>query len=316
MNERSKAIVFLVITALLWSLGGLLIKLVNWNPVAIAGTRSAIAAGVILLVIKKPKTTWSAPKIGGALAYAATVILFVTATKITTAANAIMLQYTSPIYVAILGMWLLKERTKLFDWLTIFIVFGGMAMFFVGKLSMDGILGNILAAASGVSYALMVIFLRMQKDGSPVESVFWGNILTAIIGLPFMFQSAPDALGWLGLILLGTVQLGIPYVLYSMAIKHVTALEAILIPVLEPILNPVWVFLMLGETPGIWALIGGIIVLSAITVRCLLSAKPIHCDTKSDTKNPQPSVAEMVPLTFRDDKDKRATFPRFTENIY
>ena len=281
MSERSKAILFLVTTALLWSLGGVLIKLVNWNPVAIAGTRSAIAAGVLLLVIKKPRFTCSCAKMGGAMAYATTVILYVTATKMTTAANAIMLQYTAPIYVAILGIWLLKERTKWFDWFIIFIVIGGMTMFFLDKLSLGGILGNILAAASGISYAFMVIFLRMQKDASPMESIFWGNILTALIGLPFMFQSVPNASGWFGLILLGVVQLGIPYVLYTIAIKYVTALEAILIPVLEPILNPVWVFLILGETPGIWALIGGIIVLSAITIRCFRSTKTIPTDETS-----------------------------------
>lgn len=275
MNEKSKAILLLIITALLWSLGGLLVKLVTWNPMAIAGMRSAIASVILLLAIKRPTFSWSTAKIGGALAHAATLILAVFATKMTTAANAIMLQYTAPIYVAILGMWLLKERTRFFDWLIIFIVLAGMALFFVGKLSTTGILGNIIAAASGVSYAFMVIFLRMQKDGSPMESVFWGNIFTAIIGLPFMFQSAPNPSGWLGLILLGILQLGIPYILYPIAIKHVTALEAILIPVLEPILNPVWVFLMIGETPSTWALTGGIIVLSAITVRCLMSAKTV-----------------------------------------
>lgn len=270
-SERLKAILFLLITATLWSFGGLLIKSVNWNPVAIAGMRSAIASIILLLVLKKPKITWSAAQVGGAIAYATTTILFVTATKMTSAANAILLQYTAPIYVALLGAWLLKERTKLYDWIAIFIVVGGMALFFLDNLSMKGILGNVIAAISGLSFALLTIFMRMQKDDSPLESIFLGNVLNALIGLPFMFQSAPGASGWWYLILLGVVQLGIPYILYSKAIKHVTALEAILIPVIEPILNPVWVFLLLGEAPGPWAITGGIVVLAAITIRCVLS---------------------------------------------
>lgn len=273
-KERPRAILLLVGTAILWSLGGLLIKSVDANPLAIAGSRSAIAVVLLLLVLKKPKMTWSFAQIGAALAYAVTSILFVTATKTTTAANAVLLQFTAPIYVALFSAWLLKERTKLLDWITIFLVIGGMVLFFLDNLSTKSILGNGIGAASGVSFALFIIFMRMQKDGSPLESILLGNILTAAIGLPFLSQSVPDVSGWLYLVILGVVQLGIPYILFSHAIKHVTALEATLIPVIEPLLNPVWVFLMLGEAPGLLAVIGGFIVLSAITVRCVLAALP------------------------------------------
>ncbi|MDR3539375.1 MAG: DMT family transporter [Desulfosporosinus sp.] len=273
-RERHKALLLLVVTAILWSLGGILIKSVNANPLAIAGTRSAIATVVLLLVLKKPKFTWSFAQIGAAFAYAATTILFVAATKITTAANAIFLQSTAPIYVALLSAWLLKEKIKLQDWITVFIVMSGMVLFFLDNLSTTGIFGNVIAATSGISFALFAIFMRMQKDGSPLESILLGNLLTAAIGLPFLSRSLPNASGWVCLVILGIVQLGIPYILYSKAIKHVTALEAILIPVIEPLLNPVWVFLMLGEAPGPLALIGGVIVLAAITVRCVLAALP------------------------------------------
>jgi len=271
-NQRPRAIILLVGTAILWSLGGLLIKSVNANPMAIAGSRSAIAVVLLLLVLKKPKMTWSFAQVGAALAYAATSILFVTATKTTTAANAVLLQFTAPIYVALLGTWMLKEKSKLLDWVTIFLVMGGMVLFFLDNLSTASILGNVIGAASGVSFAFFTIFMRMQKDGSPLESILLGNIITAIIGLPFLSQAVLDASGWLCLGILGIVQLGIPYILYSRAIKHVTAMEAVLIPVIEPLLNPVWVFLMLGEAPGLMAIIGGFIVLSAITVRCVLAA--------------------------------------------
>lgn len=253
-----------------------MIKSVNAHPLAIAGTRSAIAAVMLLLVLKKPKFTWSFAQLGAALAYATTTIFFVTATKTTTAANAIFLQSTAPIYVAVLSSWLLKEKIKLQDWITVFIVMSGMVLFFLDNLSTTGILGNVIAAASGISFALFAIFMRMQKDGSPLESIFLGNILTAAIGLPFLSRSAPNASGWIYLLILGVVQLGLPYILYSKAIKHVTALEAILIPVIEPLLNPVWVFLILGEAPGPLALIGGLIVLAAITGRCVLAVLPFR----------------------------------------
>jgi len=269
-SDRSKAIILLIITAILWSLGGVLIKSIKWNPVAIAGARSIVAAFLLLIVIKKPKITWSFAQIGGALAYAGTAILFVIANKTTTAANAILLQYTAPIYVALFGTWFLKEKAKAFDWIIIFMVLGGMVLFFVDHLSTNGIVGNIIAAGSGVCFGFFAIFMRMQKEGSPIESVLLGNILTAVIAIPFMFSSAPSTKGWITLLIMGVVQLGIPYILYSIAIKQVTALEAILIPVIEPILNPVWVFLMLGETPGPWAILGGIIVVTAVTLRCIL----------------------------------------------
>jgi drug/metabolite transporter (DMT)-like permease len=272
--------------AMMWSIGGLLIKLVDWNPLAIAGMRSAIASIVLLIFLRKPKLTWSKAQIGAALAYVGTVILFVSANKMTTAANAILLQFTAPIYVALLGSWLLKEKTRVYDWIIIGVVMGGMSLFFFDHLNVTGIWGNIVAIGSGVCFAFFTIFMRMQKDGSPLESVFLGNIFTAIIGLPFMFQSSPGFSGWAGLILLGVVQLGIPYILYSTAIKHVTALEAILIPIIEPLLNPIWVFLLIGETPGPWALIGGLIVMVTITIRCIISVKETRNNRKNDYSQP------------------------------
>jgi len=270
---KSRAIVFLIITALLWSAGGLLIKLVDWNAIAIAGARSAIAALVIFVFRPKMSFNWKFPQLGGAVCYAGTVILFVAANKLTTAANAILLQYTAPIYVAILSYWFLKERITKPDLLTIAAAFGGMILFFLDDLSAGGFWGNSVAILSGIAFAGTALFLRKQKDHSPLESVFLGNILTFLIGLPFMLRSLPDASSWLGLVLLGVFQLGCSYILYAEAIKHVTALEGILIPVLEPVLNPVWVFLLLGEIPGKWAVAGGIIVLVSVTLRCILSLR-------------------------------------------
>jgi len=268
MGDRPKAILYLVITAIMWSLGGILIKLVNSNSLAIAGTRSGIASLVILLYLKKPRFTWSAAQIGAALSYTGTVILFVVANKLTTAANAILLQFTAPIYVAVFAAWLLREKTKPYDWAAIILTIGGMALFFMDSLDTSGLLGNACALLSGVTFALFAVFMRMQKDGSPLESVLLGNALTALIGLPFLFGDLPDAKGWAGLILLGVVQLGLPYIFYAKAVKHLTALEIILIPVLEPLLNPVLVFLTIGEAPGPMAFLGGAIVLVVVTAWC------------------------------------------------
>jgi drug/metabolite transporter (DMT)-like permease len=266
-GERVQAIGFLIATAILWSSAGLLIKMISWNPIAIAGMRSAIATLVLLVFLRRPHLTWSSAQIGGAVAFAATVILFVLANKLTTAANAILLQYTSPIFAALLGAWFLGERATRLDWTTIFVVIGGMTLFFLDDLTTGGLWGNVCAVASGVTFACFVLFMRKQKNDSPLESVFLGNILTALIGLPFMFQAMPSPSSWVGLVLSGVLQLGLSHVLYATAIKHVTALEAILIAVVEPILNPVWVLLVMGETPGPWALLGGFVVLASVTIR-------------------------------------------------
>ncbi|QGU94816.1 EamA family transporter [Clostridium bovifaecis] len=266
-NEHLRAVGLLVATATLWSFGGILIKLVNWNPVAIAGMRSGIASLLILTVIKKPKWSWNIYKSCGVAAYILSLILFVTASKLTTAANAILLQYTAPVYIAIFGKFILNEKTEGIDWLFIGVIVSGMLLFFLDDLDVGSIKGNILAILCGVAFAFNIMFIRKQKDENPVEIVFWGNIFTFIISVPFMFKSMPDSKGWVGLILLGVVQIGFSYILYVKAIKNVTALEGVLIPMIEPILNPLWVFVFIGEKPGKWALIGGIIVLVAVTLR-------------------------------------------------
>lgn len=271
--SRPVSLLLLVATAILWSFGGLLIKLVQWNPIAISGMRSLIAALIMLAIIRHPRLPRSLPQLAGVIAYAATVIMFVLANKLTTAANAILLQYTAPVYVALLGAWFLKERVNKADWVTIFLVLGGMLLFFLDDLKAGGLAGNIIALLSGVSFAVMIVCLRSQKSASPLETVFWGNVLTAIAGIPFMIGPLPNAKSWLGLLFLGIFQLGLSYILYTIAIRKVTALEGILIPVLEPIMNPVLVLVILGETPGTWALLGGIIVVLSITLRYVISVK-------------------------------------------
>jgi len=250
----------------------MLIKLVDWHPIAIAGARSAIAALVLLAFCRQPRFNWSFAQIGGAFCLAGTLILFVMATRMGTAANAILLQYSAPIYVALFATWFLGERTTRLDWIAILFVMAGMGLFFFDDLKPAYFWGNILAILSGVCFAGLVMFLRKQKDGSPIETVILGNTLTTMIALPFILGSpSPGTTGWAGIIILGVFQLGIPYVMYSWAIKHVKAVDATLIPVIEPIANPIWVFLAIGEFPGPWAVLGGAVVLISVIIRCLLS---------------------------------------------
>ncbi len=273
MPPRFLPPLMLLAAALCWSLGGVLIKSIDWPPMAVAGARSAIAIPLMLAFVGRPKFSFSVAQIGGAIGYALTVVLFVFATKMTTAANAIFLQYTAPIYVAIIGRWYLNERALRIDWLVIAVALGGIALFFMDRLTVAGFWGNIVALGSGLAFASVAIFLRKEKAGSPVTSIILGNIIVAVAGAPFMFQESLDS-GDVGrLLLLGLLQLGLPYVLYAAAIKQVTALEATMIPLLEPVLNPLWVMLALGERPGPWAIVGGAMVLIAVLARGALMVR-------------------------------------------
>lgn len=269
-SAHSRAVGLLVVASLCWSIGGLLIKAIPWSPLAVAGMRGLIA-GVLLLILNRGlRVTGSRIQWIGAIAYALCTVTFCIATKLTTAANAILLQYTAPVWVALLGAWLLGERTTRFDWFTIAIVLAGMGLFFADGLELANVIGNSVAILSGLCFACMTIALRRQKDGSPVESVILGNLLAFLIGLPWIIDAPALApVGWAALLTLGIVQLGFSYWLYARAIRHVSALEAVLIPVIEPILNPIWVLLALGERPTPLALVGGVLVLSAVTWRAL-----------------------------------------------
>lgn len=292
MSEKRKAVAALVAAAVLWSTGGILIKWLNWHPMAIMGVRSAIAAVLLWIIARRPRFNWSPAQIGGAVAYAATVLLYVPACKLTTAANAILLQYTAPVYVALFGAWFLKEKPGWVDWISVLVSLAGMVLFFREGLANQSLLGDLMAAGSGVTIAWMTLFLRKQKEAAPLESVLLGNLLAAAVGLPFAFgQPALTPAGWGGMLLLGVMQLGLSYALYTYAIKRVTALEAILVSTLEPILNPIWVLLLIGERPAPLALVGGTLVLLAVTVRGVFLAL-------RRTSRPQPehgsAVAETV----------------------
>lgn len=266
--SRNKAIAFVFISAILWSTNGLFVKLIDLGPLTIVGVRSSIAAIMMIAIFNKNlRFNLSFPQLAGAVAYSATVILFVTATKMTTAANVVFLHYTTPVFTALLGAWLLREKVSRLDWSVMFVVMGGMALLFLDEFTPGGLMGNILALISAVTVAFMILFLRLQKSGSTLETVIIGNLITAIVCAYWIVQEPPAAVDWLPLLYMGTIQIGLSFIMYCSAIRYLAALDAVLIQTIEPLLNPIWVFLVIGEAPGLWALTGGIIVLSAVTAR-------------------------------------------------
>lgn len=264
--DRKRAILYLAFAACLWSTGGLFIKLINMNPIAIAGIRSGIAAIVMFLYLGKAKITINKMNVAGACTYAALLFSFVGANKLTTSANAILLQFTSPVWVIIITAIVLKEKVRRADYITVVAVLSGMLLFFIGSFGKGTILGNVIACFSGVFQALLVILLQKHKGGSAVEVTLLGNVLAFLISIPFLPHQIPPISSSIYLLLLGVLQLGIPYIFYTLAIKRVSSMEAILIPVLEPLLNPLWVFLFTGEKVAWTALLGGFIVISSIVI--------------------------------------------------
>jgi len=275
-KDRGLGALALAATAFFWSLAGLLIKLIDWNPFAIACGRSVVAAVFLLVWMRKPKLTFSGPQIGAAIASSATMLLFIYANKATTAANAILLQYGSPIYTAILGAIFLREKPKLEHWLAFVAVAGGMALFFMGNLGGGSIRGNIAAILAGVTFSAYFVFMRMQKDGSPLESNLLAHILTAMIGFVIaLFMPAPRVTGVsiAAIVALGVFQIGMAAILLSWGIKRVSAIQGSIIAGLEPVFNPLWVFLALGEKPSPNSLAGGAIILLAVILSSIVTAR-------------------------------------------
>jgi drug/metabolite transporter (DMT)-like permease len=266
MKSNVKGPLLIMCTAVLWSFGGLLIKFISWDAMTIVGMRSAFAALVMIIYMRRVHITFSRPVIMGALSMSGTTVLFVFANKLTTAANAIVLQYTGPIFIVLISIIFLKKRARALDIVSTLIVFAGMGLFFFDRLQADALLGNILACFSGITFA--GVFLANKAPGAkPEEAVLLGHIINAAAGLPFaVTQITFDPAAWGAIALLGIFQLGIAYVLFSIGIKNTPPITASLIATLEPLLNPVWVLLNTGEAPGIWALIGGVIVIATVLI--------------------------------------------------
>lgn len=275
MTPRTRAILALLLSVVLGSASGVLIKLSNWDALALNGARSLIAAVVVWAYVRHPTFTWSRAQVGGAIFFALAITAFVQATKWTTAANAVFLQFTAPVWVALFSIWLLGERPSRSDWIALIAIACGMLLFFSDELTRSGYWGNLLAIFSGVCMALFLIALRAQKDGSPTETVLLGNILAGVIGLPFIFLGdQPVNAREIGIIIyLGVFQLGLAFLIVSLVIKQLSAIETILIQALAPILLSTWVYLIIGEKPSPSALAGAAIVTTAVTLNTIASVR-------------------------------------------
>ena len=272
-TERRKAILFIILAAILWSTAGVFVKALDWQPSAILAGRGLFTSILFLLYLRRlPKrvSRWTLLAAAGSIA---TQFLFITSTKLTTAANSIFLQYTAPIYVVLLAYWLLREKPSRADWISMGIIFLGLLLFFGDQLSPNGFYGNILAVLSGVTAAVMMVSFRAQKNSSPEDSVLIASLVIAVFGFPSVLKESWTISNWSGVAYLGLFQIGVAFIFFTKGIKHIQALEANLIGTLEPILNPVWVFLFLGEQMGKSALLGGLVVLVGVIVSAVGSAR-------------------------------------------
>lgn len=264
--------------AIIWSTGGLFIKWTSLSGLELSFGRSLLAAITVAIFTRREGFGLNRVTIVAAILYAALLLLFVLATKETTAANAIFLQYTAPLYVLVLEPIFYKEKFRQRDLLTVVFCVIGMSLFFVGKLRPQDVTGNLLALASGLCFAFYFLLLRhtSSRDVNRASSVIYGNLLVVLIAAPAGLKALPhlnlhDALS---VVYLGVVQIGVAYTLFTLGMaRGIRSLDAGIVGYIEPVLNPVWVFLVIGERPSKWALLGGAIIVGAVVVHTTLKAR-------------------------------------------
>ena len=271
-----KGLIYISFTAFLWSSSGLFIKFLKINAFQISFYRSAIAALTIFAITQlkgeKLKFQFDSVSNFAAFFYAGILILFVIATKMTTAANAIFLQFTAPIYIAVLEPVFLKTKFEKKNIITILVCIAGMFLFFFGRLELGSIYGNLIAIGSGICFAFFSLLLKYKKMKTQSENtlqiIISGNIIVAVIAFFLVFpQFSLNTTEALILAYMGIVQIGISYMIFNIGIKYVSATESMIIATMEAIFNPIWVFIGIGETPSVYAIFGGAIIFSAIIWR-------------------------------------------------
>ncbi|NLE13310.1 MAG: EamA family transporter [Clostridiales bacterium] len=275
-------------SAVLFSLGGLFIKLIPWDAPSTNGARNLVGVCVVglYMLLSRHKLRLNPAVLLGAAAYASTTTLFTFANKLTTAANAIVLQFSAPVFI-ILFMWLIfKEKPSRLDTVTCVIVLSGILLFFIDSLSVGGMLGNILSLLSGVTYAF--VFMSGTFHGSdPLSSVFWGQVICSAACGPFIFFETDFSFrAIIFIVILGVFQLGLAYILFSKGIVITHAVTAVLVSAIEPILSPVWTMIFYNEKLTLTALAGGVIVVGAIVAYNIIKAR-----TQSDLPPPEEKTA-------------------------
>lgn len=260
---------YILMAALLWSFGGVFSKLIPWSGLSIAAVRSVVAAMTIGLYRRSFHFKVTKSTVLASICILLTTVLFMMANKMTSAANAIVLQYTSPLFIIILSLIIFKQKPKKRDLFAVVGVGLGIGMFFFEQFQSGSYMGDLLALASGLTFA-GVFFSNKLQGASPIDATFMGNLL-GIIFLPFLFfdklvTSNASVWPWLTILAMGVIQQAGGYIFFSKGIKHTSATTSSIIATLEPILNPLWVFLVVGEIPTPLALVGGLIVLSTVLV--------------------------------------------------
>ncbi|MDQ1707515.1 MAG: hypothetical protein QOJ88_726 [Pyrinomonadaceae bacterium] len=277
-QSKFSPLLFVVAAAVLWSSGGLFIKWTSISGLELSFGRSLFAAITVAIFTRREGFGLNKVTALASLLYAALLLLFVLATKQTTAANAIFLQYTAPVYLLIFEPLFYHEKFRSRDLLVVIACVAGMSLFFVGKLRPEDVAGNLLALASGLCFACYFLLLRHTKSRAVnrASSVIYGNLLLVMIAAPAGLKALPHMNsfdGW-SVIYLGVVQIGLAYTLFTVAMaRGVRSLDAGIVGYIEPVLNPIWVFLVLGERPSQWALLGGAIIITAVVCHTLLEAR-------------------------------------------
>ncbi|HEY0080989.1 MAG TPA: DMT family transporter [Pyrinomonadaceae bacterium] len=272
-------ILFAFGAALLWSTGGLFIKATSLSALELSFGRSVLAALTVAWFTRREGFGLNLVTGGAAVMYAALLLLFVMATKLTTAANAIFLQYTAPVYIMFFEPLLYREKFRVRDLGVVVACVAGMSLFFVGKLRPQDVEGNLTALASGLCFACFALLLRhpATRRVNRASSVIYGNLLLALVAAPAFLtgglqKMSPKEL--LIILFLGVVQIGLAYTLFTLSIaRGVRSLDAGVVGYIEPVLNPVWVFIFLGERPSAWAILGGSIIVAAVVAHMLVQAK-------------------------------------------
>lgn len=273
MKKENVAIIEMLICAALWSIAGIFIKLIPWNGFAVAGMRSLIAGITIAvyMAIKRYRFVLSRKTLLAGLLSACVYTCFVCANKLTTAANAIVLQFTSPVFIVIFTALIYKTRIRKADALVVTFTLLGIALFFFDQLQPGYIAGNFVAIAAGMFMAGMFMAVGDLEGEQRFSGILIGQSLTFLFGLPFIIVTRPEftMTATLSILVLGIFQLGIAYILYVKSSEFCPPLACCLLGAVEPLLNPVWVLIFDGEKPGIFALIGGVIVVVSITLWCI-----------------------------------------------
>lgn len=277
-KPSSSPLLLVLAAAVIWSTGGLFIKWTTLSGLELSFGRSFLAAITVAIFTRREGFGLNRITLIASVLYAALLLLFVLATKETTAANAIFLQYTAPLYVLVLEPIFYKEKFRQRDLITVIFCVIGMSLFFVGKLRPQDVTGNLLALASGVCFASYFLLLRhpRARDVNRASSVIYGNLLVVLIAAPAGLQALSHITlhDTLSVVYLGVVQIGIAYTLFTLGMSRgIRSLDAGIVGYIEPVLNPVWVFLVIGERPSKWALIGGAIIVGAVVMHTTLKAR-------------------------------------------